>query len=58
MQPDSGVDRKHPKEHKEQWEPMKLSSVGHVSEVVEQGGGKITFVIGDPGEPRKVKPTG
>ena len=55
MQPNGGVDRKHPKE---QWEPMKLSSVGHVSEVVEQGGGKITFVIGDPGEPRKVRPTG
>jgi len=43
---------------KQRWEPMKLSSVGHVSQVVKGGGGKITSTVGDPGEPRKEKPTG
>jgi hypothetical protein len=43
---------------KKSWEPMKMIPVGHISNVVEQGGGKITTIIGDPGEPRKVAPTG
>jgi hypothetical protein len=39
------------------WEPMALKSVGHVSDVVQQGGGKLTLTGGDPGEPLR-KPKG
>jgi hypothetical protein len=39
------------------WEPMALKSVGRVSDVVQQGGGKLTLVGGDPGEPAR-KPKG
>ena len=39
------------------WEPMALKSVGRVSDVVQQGGGKLTLVGGDPGEPSR-KPKG
>jgi hypothetical protein len=46
------------KASKERWEPMKLRSVGHISEVVEQGGGKLSAAGGDPGEPRKQQPIG
>lgn len=35
------------------WEPMKLTYVGHVGEIVQQGGGKLSLTGGDPGEPRK-----
>ena len=45
-------------EAKQRWEPMRLGSVGHVSRVVQGGGGKISSTIGDPGEPRKEKPGG
>ena len=38
------------------WEPMG-SDVGRVSDVVQQGGGKLTIVGGDPGEPAR-KPKG
>lgn len=41
-----------------QWEPMRVTYLGEVSEVVQQGGGKISILTGDPGEPRKVGPTG
>jgi hypothetical protein len=38
------------------WEPMELSSVGHVGEVLQLGQGKLSIVCGDPGEfPRKPK---
>lgn len=43
---------------KKRWEPMKLTPVGHISKVVEQGGGKISGTFADPGEPLKVAPTG
>jgi hypothetical protein len=43
---------------KKRWKPMKLTSVGHISKVVQQGGGKLSRAGGDPGEPRKQKPTG
>jgi hypothetical protein len=43
---------------KAQWESMKLIYVGHIREVVQQGGGKLSAPGGDPGEPRKQKPTG
>jgi hypothetical protein len=39
------------------WEPMALKSVGLISDVVRQGGGKLTLVGGDPGEPLR-KPKG
>jgi len=38
---------------KQRWEPMKLSPVGHISRVIQGGGGKLTTCPGDPGEPRK-----
>ena len=40
------------------WESMRVTYLGNVAEIVRQGGGKITTLIGDPGEPRKVPPTG
>lgn len=40
------------------WEPMRVKYLGNVAEIVQQGGGKITITIGDPGEPRKVPSTG
>jgi hypothetical protein len=39
---------------KERWEPMKLTPVGHISKVVQVGGGKLSPATGDPGEPLKV----
>jgi hypothetical protein len=38
---------------KKSWEPMKLQSVGHISRVIEGGGGKLSQTGGDPGESRK-----
>ena len=43
---------------KKSWEPMRLRSVGHISRVIEGGGGKLSAVGGDPGEPRKEKGSG
>ena len=40
---------------KQRWEPMRLSSVGHVSQVVKGGGGKTSPSPADPGEIRKPK---
>ena len=40
------------------WEPMKLVRVGHVGDVVKQGGGKLSPATGDPGEPLKVPAIG
>jgi hypothetical protein len=44
--------------NRQPWEPMQVTYLGNVAEVVRQGGGKITILTGDPGEPRKVPPTG
>jgi len=44
---------KKPPERKKPWEPMKLERVGHVGEVVQGGGGKLSLPMGDPGESRK-----
>ncbi len=38
---------------KQSWEPMKLTYLGHVGEVLQGGGGKLTPSPGDPGEARK-----
>lgn len=40
------------------WEPPRLKAVGTVADVLKSGGGKVTVVTGDPGEPQKVAPTG
>jgi hypothetical protein len=42
---------------KKAWEPMQLSPVGHISEVVEAGGGKLSIPSDDSGEPFR-KPKG
>jgi hypothetical protein len=38
---------------KEQWEPMRLTEVGHVGEVVQGGGGKLSVPTHDTGDIRK-----
>jgi len=38
---------------KKQWEPMELKEAGHVAEIVQGGGGKLSATGGDPGESRK-----
>jgi hypothetical protein len=40
------------------WQSMRVTYLGNVAEIVQQGGGKITITTGDPGEPRKVPSTG
>lgn len=35
------------------WKPMEVKFVGAVKEVIQLGGGKLSTVGGDPGEPRK-----
>ena len=40
------------------YETPELIYVGQIQEMVLQGGGKISILTGDPGEPRKVGPTG
>jgi hypothetical protein len=42
---------------KQPWEPMKLTCVGNIREVVQMGGGKSPTVGGDSGEPYR-KPDG
>ena len=44
-------------EDRKTWERMTLTHVGHVADVVQQGGGKLTLTGGDPGEPTR-KPKG
>ena len=41
---------------KQAWEPIELTYVGRLDEVLLQGGGKLSQTGGDPGEPRKEKP--
>jgi hypothetical protein len=47
----------HPKkpESTKEREPMKVAEVGHVGEVLQGGGGKLSVTGGDPGENRKQK---
>ena len=40
------------------WEPMSVTYVGHVGEIVQGGGGKLSQTGGDPGESRKEKGSG
>ncbi len=37
------------------WQSMELTDVGHVGEVVQGGGGKLTPVTHDSGDSRKPK---
>jgi hypothetical protein len=39
----------------EAWEAPQLREVGHVTEVLQQGLGKLSPPFDDPGEPRKPK---
>jgi len=39
---------------KRQWETPRIEHLGDVASVVLGGGGKVTILTGDPGEPRKV----
>jgi hypothetical protein len=40
---------------RETWEPMKASDVGHVGEVLQGGGGKLSPTAEDTGDIRKPK---
>lgn len=40
------------------WQSMRVTYLGNVAEIVQQGGGKLTTTTGDTGEPRKVPSTG
>ena len=40
------------------WETPRLSTVGHVAEILQIGIGKVSTSPADPGEPRKVRVTG
>jgi len=46
------------KTEKKPWEKPKLSYVGEVEDVVQQGDGKLTQVAADPGEHKKTRPSG
>ena len=41
-----------------EWVPMQLTYLGNVQAFLQQGGGKVSILTGDPGEPRKVPSTG
>lgn len=41
---------------KELWEPMSITYVAHVSDIVLGGGGKDSLITGDPGEPLRCPP--
>jgi hypothetical protein len=43
------------KEARKQWEPMKVAEVGHVGDVLQGGGGKLSHVDADQGDNRKPK---
>jgi hypothetical protein len=38
---------------KREWEPMRLTDVGHVGEIVQGGGGKLSPETHDVGDSRK-----
>lgn len=38
---------------KRPWEPPRLTYLGHINEIVQGGGGKLSLSGGDPGDPRK-----
>ena len=46
-----------PSDDRKPWEPMAVTLLGNVGEVIQAGGGKISAPTGDPGEPFR-KPSG
>ena len=46
------------KETRKDYEPMKVAEVGHVGEVLQGGGGKLSVVAADQGDTRKPKGQG
>jgi hypothetical protein len=55
MMPDN-ADEREPQEQnpaKQPWEPMKLTYVGHVGEILHAGAGKFSHSRGDPGDSKK-----
>jgi hypothetical protein len=42
----------------QKWEPMRLTLLGKVGDVVRVGMGKLSSVLVDPGEPKKTQPSG
>lgn len=45
-------------ELRKDWENPTLTYIGHIAEVVQQGGGKLSTVAGDPGETERKPPGG
>jgi len=43
-------------EVRERWEPMNLTYIGQVEDVIQGGGGKLSLITGDPGEPFRCPP--
>src|SRR5262249_53192668 len=44
-----------PAHNRSAWEPMALSYVGHIADILRFGDGKLSVTGGDPGEPKKQK---
>jgi len=40
------------------WEPMRLTPLGKVGDIVQVGQGKLSPPAADPGEPQKTQPSG
>jgi hypothetical protein len=51
------LEGKNPRPEQE-WEPMRLTLLGKVGDVVRVGMGKLSSVLVDPGEPKKTQPSG
>ena len=43
---------------KQSWEPMRLTEVGTIADVVHGGGGKLSIIAADVGDVRKPKGQG
>jgi hypothetical protein len=43
---------------RQNWEPMKVTYVGHMAEVVRGGGGKLSLTAADTGDIRKPRGQG
>jgi hypothetical protein len=50
-------DQSPPTRERRRWEPPVLKTVGPISELLRAGGGKVSLIAGDPGDPRKPTPT-
>jgi hypothetical protein len=43
---------------KQPWEPLKLTYIADIGDLVQGGGGKLSLTGGDPGEIRKERGSG